>query len=869
MLWITCRETWLTSYILDTSKYPLRPGQYGSSGTFLASLAALSLISIASHHRQHNSHNSLIIHNSDVIARHVPAPPEHRVLTFSHGTRVVVRDLFGSMPVRVKHRALEIEKSGYSKDFERLGTALVSLMIAWLGEVAVSLKDANGRNMLSLGTVEPGGRQGNSCEFSDTQRILARAPRLLAQASLFDGASRDLWVPIGASSPGISVGGCVCLRPVATKRLQFVAIGIEPLTTDSRFNVLHEEVNRVFANSAFGAVDEDSGWELDGDGQVDAPKAAGLRSKKGVDRWPIFYFQISLEESLSATRTGVEDLLAGSTHTLTAITDLLRAMSFEFLKKHHFRPKSATDYARSGSTTSEAASPSPDPSSPGKAPFRPVSMLRSDRSYRSLSPGGGLARSTGPASSPAARETPGLFGAGVERLGSDLRRNIKSGQLVKSWGKITGDTITAAKGPIKSIARPHGGSDVRRKRDSLPPVTSALRIDASGALLRKPFIDVDNIDLDGKNRSALRPFSAHTEEGNKHQEKNETTLSLSKPGIDSLDSDYQMSTDIERRAGLKTSASPTARAGSESDTLAPASTWIQDIISTWAKPAFALTERPIPWIPDLPAPGGLRVGDRNANRGAMADWVTFGEAHEDSSMQLMSRISAQALRKAEVVGQADGKFILIKVPLPPPDCGSDPLGTGPSTKSLLAVVDQHAADERCKVESLMKTYFLDGGRSSTVQVEALERPLRFELSEKEGQLLFRYQKRFLDWGIIFRDGASQNRNSQPKPSGNGGSNVLIEVQSLPPSILERCRLEPRLLIDLLRKEIWKLDEESNFYGPSQDTSGGHEGDLDWVRRFHGCPEGILDLINSRACRSGLRPASISPRTRSAQPGGLC
>jgi DNA mismatch repair protein MLH3 len=71
---------------------------------------------------------------------------------------------------------------------------------------------------------------------------------------------------------------------------------------------------------------------------------------------------------------------------------------------------------------------------------------------------------------------------------------------------------------------------------------------------------------------------------------------------------------------------------------------------------------------------------------------------------------------------------------------------------------------------------------------------------------------------------------------------------LPPSILERCRLEPRLLVDLLRKEIWKL------YGMSSSHSGGWSSvaagsQYDWVAKFHDCPEGVLDLIHSRACRS--------------------
>ncbi|KAK7696705.1 DNA mismatch repair protein [Diaporthe eres] len=77
--------------------------------------------------------------------------------------------------------------------------------------------------------------------------------------------------------------GYVCREPVATKRVQFISLGIEPLSNESRCNVLFEEVNRVFADSAFGAVDTES----DSDGGLKEPKMEGftgkeLKLKKGI-----------------------------------------------------------------------------------------------------------------------------------------------------------------------------------------------------------------------------------------------------------------------------------------------------------------------------------------------------------------------------------------------------------------------------------------------------------------------------------------------------------------------------------------------------------------------------------------------------------
>ncbi|TEA16878.1 Vacuolar protein sorting-associated protein 11-like protein [Colletotrichum sidae] len=80
----------------------------------------------------------------------------------------------------------------------------------------------------------------------------------------------------------------------------------------------------------------------------------------------------------------------------------------------------------------------------------------------------------------------------------------------------------------------------------------------------------------------------------------------------------------------------------------------------------------------------------------------------------------------------------------------------------------------------------------------------------------------------------------------------VEVTSLPPSILERCKTEPPLLAEILRDEIWKLDQDGKtIVRPLAPGSSGDEGEINWVSRFHGCPQGILDLLNSRACRTAI------------------
>lgn len=150
----------------------------------------------------------------------------------------------------------------------------------------------------------------------------------------------------------------------------------------------------------------------------------------------------------------------------------------------------------------------------------------------------------------------------------------------------------------------------------------------------------------------------------------------------------------------------------------------------------------------------------------------------------------------------------------------------------------------------MKSYFSKESESGpwNVETEALEKPLVFELPSKDGHLLQKHQKHFEYWGIILNITFSNEANCR----GKQRSNAKVQVQALPPSILERCRLEPRILVDLLRKEVWKLYDEPSIATNPENNRLEDLGDLDWVRMFHGCPQGILDLINSRSCRSKSR-----------------
>ena len=107
----------------------------------LASLSSLCLLTVTSKHHEYYSTNSMVIHQSN-ISRLTPAPPSRRVEHREHGTSIIVRDLFGNMPVRVKHRALLMQnRPELDKVWEELKASVTSLLVAFAKPVHVRLRE--------------------------------------------------------------------------------------------------------------------------------------------------------------------------------------------------------------------------------------------------------------------------------------------------------------------------------------------------------------------------------------------------------------------------------------------------------------------------------------------------------------------------------------------------------------------------------------------------------------------------------------------------------------------------------------------------------------------------------------------------------
>ncbi|KAL9100137.1 MAG: hypothetical protein Q9163_004453 [Psora crenata] len=229
-----------------------------------------------------------------------------------------------------------------------------------------------------------------------------------------------------------------------------------------------------------------------------------------------------------------------------------------------------------------------------------------------------------------------------------------------------------------------------------------------------------------------------------------------------------------------------------------AGSWASQLISKWENPVFALAEQAIPRV-------ALEGSDPQCSEilrdpAYCCSNTGVRSAFTHSTTTLSTRLSKKGLEGARIISQVDKKFILVSM--------------GDQTETLV-LVDQHAADERVRVEALIDTL-------STQVPAVLQRPISFEISAQDQRLLEKHGSCFEHWGF-------QYKISKPVVPRK----CNLTVTALPESIAERCRGEPKVLIELLRSEAWKL-EETTIATPLRTP-----------------PKGILDLLNSRACRSAI------------------
>jgi DNA mismatch repair protein MLH3 len=775
----------------------------------------VSLLSVVSRHHQYRSHNALTFHHGKAIERQLPAAPHHAIYG-QHGTRVTVRNLFGNLPVRVKQRSKVVEqKAENGRLWDHVKANVTGLLLNRLSTISLRARDADNRVVFAFNT-------------SDARPSrLTSMLNILTQANYISVQQWSSWVPASACTSSLSIKGAISLEPIPTRNVQFISLGARPLSADSTYNEIYDEVNRLFSLSSFGSVEDDSELDPKADKSFGTTSKSNIQTKarKGVDRCPMFHLHISFREG-SASKFS-EDRVVDNETSIESIMGVLCAMITQWLSVHHFRPVRLRQKQKDPGTSF-------------------VSRVRSSGDERTAVLPRCLSQNS--TSSSPSNQTKSTAARAIFRTAKWPRMeptNRLQNCAFANWSRVKSgkaeffDEQSAPKrlASSRAAADPltsHTGGDVDLHSKCVTSTRLSTQTLAQGAL------SISAPKEDGLGDDTLLWIDPVTKQTHVLNARTGCMIPLARPRPASDPS----ATPLEKPLVYSTTsfrAAPMASTGSKT-------TWLDGILKNWDNPVFKSSEQCIEQVfPKEPDPNNV------LHPSAQHRCLHVGA---DTSLDMLpvmtSRLSKDSLEGAEVVAQVDKKFILIKT--------LSLVGAGTpedAQQTLLVLVDQHAADERIRVETLFRqlcmpmtsncsSYQSKLGYSAQVASTVLEKPIKFTISQHEQLHFTTHAERFAFWGILFD---VETTNIPESLGASRETQDLLSVIALPPSISERCIMNTELLISLLRSTVWRYASNSNL--PSHPSMTRDTKPPDWVGRLATCPEGLVDMINSRACRSAI------------------
>ena len=836
-----------TQYMLTTtgtSKYMSDEPYLGQHGTFLASLSAMSLLTITSHHHAYRSHNSMTFHHSQTLERQTPTTAPHHIHS-RHGTRVTVRNLFGNMPVRVKQRSTVMDQ-GLKRHrlCEALKKESVGLILGWQGGISLKIRDEDGKTLVTLNTLKTSA--GENSQSTSVQRPpsphLASLLNVITQAHYISIDDWSSWVPTYASTASLSVKGAISLEPSPTKHVQFISFGSRALSSEKGHNTLYDQVNSLFASSCFGTIEDDARVDeheilrrqSDRRYKSDEYSNRQHKGRKGVERYPRFQLRISLKAGRASDL--LEDRFIEDEVNLRAVSDILGAMITQWLTVHHFCPRKLHQVPlqpRTRPTTprdldERGSSPYCDHGSKLSAPVMSSAATLKPRPTTDI-----------------ARETSSTVAPLQMLSGNQQSRPFAGWSRIKS-GKSSFFDMNAATNKVQTYPVPSSTNESSRRQHvevetqhakfNIPPISKGALAPGATTLLQPKDDDASVPRYTDASVSWTDPLTLKT------FLLNARTGSMMPPGdlrrgTDSLGSVNTVDETCTRKSLRVASNTSTADASK--------TPWLDDVLQTWNNPVFKPSEKGIP---------GLSLQDELEQAEQLhSNHSHTGCSHLDTSKMfgkpgsISARLSKEGLRNAVVISQVDQKFILIQM-----------RGTSTASQTLpaaevLVLVDQHAADERIHVEKLLaelcspvradvqKGYRSRLGLNSSVNFVILDKPLQFAISPQEYEHFKSYAASFAAWGILYDlDGSASE-------ACTGETDTLkMTITTLPPSISERCKANVQVLVSLLRSILWQYVES-----PPLQPAALKKQHTSWVTQIATCPQRLVDMINSRACRSAI------------------
>jgi DNA mismatch repair protein MLH3 len=815
---------------------------------FLASLSAVSLLTITSRHHQHRSHNSATFHHASAVDRQLPAPSQHDI-PGKHGTRVTVRNLFGNLPVRVKQRSKVAEQKVESgRLWEAAKASVTGLLLSWGGSVSLRARDPNNRLVFSFGASDPAQTAPISTHVSKPRSAhLMSLLSILNQGNYISVEERSLWVPVSASTSTLSINGAISLLPAPSKSVQFISLGLHPLAAENH-NELYDEVNRLFRLSSFGTVEDNADIDhaekvrrqSDKRHKTDDYTNQSRKMRKGVDRYPMYHLRISLRSSSYAGMS--EERFIDHETNIQTIVEILGAIVTQWLSAHQFRSvHTRQKRVRIGSSAS--------PSIVADENKRPRTSAAVDAA--SLSSSTSLKRGTADVSVRKSKS------AGVAALrgaseGLQPRAFAKWSRIKSAKADFFTNHSELPKNGLRSLPthlHQHGGiidTTSSQRRPLGRAICNMQPLD--NAILNTSPSEADQfeeeVELGATNNTTHDDTITWTDPSTKKtytlNARTGCVMPLTRPAPN-LDSSSGSSflSHVRCNASVRLPARITA---------AGKTPWLDGVFKTWDNPIFNASEQQIEKIfvqEDRPDQGLRQHIHHRCSHTLKDNDTTF-------PVLCSNRLSKEDLVSAEVIAQVDKKFILVKV-----KPYHDTTSSKDTTKALLVLIDQHAADERIHVEALFQElcapappssshYRSKFGHSSQVSFTLLSKPTQFTVSESEQRHFTTHAARFAAWGILFD--VPEPRTISARSGADPETQRLLSVTALPLAISERCKADPGLLITFLRSTVWKYASDTHL--PAHVATDADD-QRNWVRRLASCPEGLVEMVNSRACRSAI------------------
>ncbi|KAF1350872.1 hypothetical protein BDV97DRAFT_330482 [Delphinella strobiligena] len=829
---------------------------HGSTGTFLASLAALSVVTITSRHHLHYSHNTLTLHRAKPIVRLTPAPSQHHIHNYSHGSRVVVRDLFGNMPVRVKQRAMAADEPlEVEKNWQALKKGIVSMLLPWASAVSVKVSDINERSRNFAIACNASSADDSLCHGRiniEEQKMLCfdaeKTVSILAQAGYAAWGLKDSWVPASASTPSVSVGGLISLEPAPSKSTQFISIGITPCTDDTGHHDLYDAINHAFSQSSFGHVEEDpepgpvelERRKYDRRFKNDGPTNKQRRgSGIGVDRWPRFCLHVNIKEDGSTSNTN-RNTNTNIDKRLKDTIDVLEALVTQWLESNHFGPRKRKRKRLPNQDDSEYLSG--DPLSVSSSALSSIQSTMIDN-QKGRQPRSAMSARTLLGSDDSRSPTPFTEWSRIKtgkatsydeiwKCNSPLARQIQGDDLP---AKIEVQSLRA--GELDRGTRTPRLSNQKLVHEEVQDQSSGGLTQASSPanMVGKDFINWVNPATNQRSRIDVRTGMVLPEATN-----------MSSDGMPACQQPAVINTKLSAFGRPKTLGRrhATSEDAAMSKDAAP-SHWIAGLLKDRNSSVFAnQVEQAIP-VANLDGPGH-EVGEAKHRCKDHTISQTFLQPGYEST----SRLSRDALLHAQIISQVDQKFILLKMSSTPKVEGK----RSDNARQLLVMVDQHAASERCILEDLLaelchpnkngQSFKSSLGHESCINTTKLEKALHCQVSQEEALMFRAHGSIFARWGVLYNINETKSRH-------DGSKDSKLIVLTLPPGIAERCKAEPKHLIGLLRSEVHALAQSPSSTGHVVEPTTSPSEPYSWLRQIGSCPKGIINMLNSRACRSAI------------------